>query len=145
MSRVTRIEDVRAAYEATPPHRVEVVDRIGDGELRVPLRHVVKHSPSGFSWGYGGSGPADLALSILVDALGIEAQCVACHGTGKVLDPEEIEPSEHPCWDCWGDGIAPAVTAAYQTFKEEAIAPRPMDVPWRITRAMVLEWWSAHT
>jgi hypothetical protein len=25
------------------------------------------HSPSGFSWGYGGSGPADLALCILLD------------------------------------------------------------------------------
>ncbi|MDI3317246.1 MAG: DUF6166 domain-containing protein [Bacillota bacterium] len=35
-----------------------------------PLRHVVLHSPTGFSWGYGGSGPADLALSILADFLG---------------------------------------------------------------------------
>src|SRR5258708_36011467 len=24
------------------------------------LRHVIYHSPSGFEWGYGGSGPADL-------------------------------------------------------------------------------------
>lgn len=32
-----------------------------------PLRHVVYHSPTGFEWGYSGSGPADLALSILVD------------------------------------------------------------------------------
>ena len=29
------------------------------------LRHVIYHSPSGFEWGYGGSSPADLALSIL--------------------------------------------------------------------------------
>ena len=35
-----------------------------------PLRHVVKHSPDGFQWGYGGSGPADLALSILYNCLG---------------------------------------------------------------------------
>ena len=27
---------------------------------------VVNHSPSGFSWGYGGSGPAELALAILL-------------------------------------------------------------------------------
>ena len=41
------------------------------------LKHVVFHSPTGFSWGYGGSGPADLplkagddiALSILADHL----------------------------------------------------------------------------
>ncbi|MFB0523952.1 MAG: DUF6166 domain-containing protein [Phycisphaerae bacterium] len=32
------------------------------------LRHaLVWHSPDGFNWGYGGSGPADLALNILYD------------------------------------------------------------------------------
>jgi hypothetical protein len=30
----------------------------------IPRRFVV-HSPTGFEWGYGGSGPADLALNIL--------------------------------------------------------------------------------
>ena len=29
------------------------------------LRHIERHSPDGFQWGYGGSGPSDLALSIL--------------------------------------------------------------------------------
>lgn len=29
------------------------------------VRSVVKHSPSGFNFGYGGSGPADAALNIL--------------------------------------------------------------------------------
>lgn len=38
-----------------------------------PLRHVVRHSPTGLEWGYGGSGPADLALSILHDLGGPEA------------------------------------------------------------------------
>lgn len=28
-------------------------------------QRIVKHSPDGFEWGYGGSGPADLALNIL--------------------------------------------------------------------------------
>ena len=37
-----------------------------------PLRHRVYHSPTGFNWGYGGSGPADLARSILWDFLGKE-------------------------------------------------------------------------
>ena len=31
------------------------------------LRHICRHSPDGFQWGYGGSGPSDLALSIMVD------------------------------------------------------------------------------
>ena len=30
----------------------------------------VWHSPGGFEWGYGGSGPADLALNILLSATG---------------------------------------------------------------------------
>lgn len=29
------------------------------------VRHIEKHSPDGMQWGYGGSGPADAALSIL--------------------------------------------------------------------------------
>jgi hypothetical protein len=39
-------------------------------EMTHPVRHFVRHSPTGFQWGYGGSGPADLARSILLDALG---------------------------------------------------------------------------
>lgn len=31
-----------------------------------PLHHEVYHSPTGFEWGYLGSGPADLARSILL-------------------------------------------------------------------------------
>ena len=33
-------------------------------------REWVWHSPDGFEWGYGGSGPADLALNILLTATG---------------------------------------------------------------------------
>jgi len=36
------------------------------------LKHYIYHSPTGFNWGYGGSGPADLARSILWDHLGKE-------------------------------------------------------------------------
>jgi hypothetical protein len=37
-----------------------------------PLKHHIRHSPDGFNWGYGGSGPADLALNILWDFIGAE-------------------------------------------------------------------------
>jgi len=37
-----------------------------------PLEHHIYHSPTGFNWGYGGSGPADLARSILWDFIGTE-------------------------------------------------------------------------
>lgn len=41
-----------------------------DGRLRIKkLRHVGSKSPTGFEWGYAGSGPADLANSILSDVL----------------------------------------------------------------------------
>ncbi len=29
-----------------------------------PLPHIVRHSPTGFEWGFAGSGPADLALAL---------------------------------------------------------------------------------
>ena len=32
--------------------------------------HIVYHSPTGMNWGYGGSGPADLALSLLTAVVG---------------------------------------------------------------------------
>ena len=40
----------------------------GGGSV-MPLRHVCRHSPTGFEFGYGGSGPADLALSMLSAAV----------------------------------------------------------------------------
>lgn len=40
---------------------VEVLDPNG----RPVLHRWVSHSPDGFEWGYGGSGPADLALNLL--------------------------------------------------------------------------------
>ena len=31
----------------------------------VKVKHIIKHSPTGMAWGYGGSGPSDTARSIL--------------------------------------------------------------------------------
>jgi hypothetical protein len=42
-----------------------------DGTTNVPHR-IVHHSPSGLAWGYGGSGPADLALNALAVYIGEE-------------------------------------------------------------------------
>lgn len=39
--------------------------------LGTRLEHSVRHSPDGFSWGYGGSGPTELARCLLIDALGV--------------------------------------------------------------------------
>jgi hypothetical protein len=37
---------------------------------RNPRQELRNHSPTGFEWGYGGSGPAQLALAILAEHLG---------------------------------------------------------------------------
>jgi hypothetical protein len=41
-----------------------------DGTARASVPHVALHSPTGVEWGYGGSGPADLARSILIAIAG---------------------------------------------------------------------------
>jgi hypothetical protein len=38
-----------------------------DGRELDPRFDLRNHSPDGFEWGYGGSGPAQLALAILAD------------------------------------------------------------------------------
>ena len=53
--------------------RIEVntVGATLEGSLRtlspVPSQKLWNHSPDGFSWGYSGSGPAQLALALLYD------------------------------------------------------------------------------
>lgn len=44
-----------------------------NGKHKRPLRprnDIRNHSPDGFEWGYGGSGPAQLALALVADACG---------------------------------------------------------------------------
>lgn len=48
------------------------------------LPHHVKHSPDGFSWGYGGSGPSELAKDMLWDFLGYEPE-PALYQTFKMI------------------------------------------------------------
>lgn len=84
------------------------------------------HSPDGFEWSYGGSGPAQLALAILLHAAenyyGLEAgndwaACVC----------EEIDPTDRPCIVCQGrdefrkEGTARALQR-YQDFKSSVVA-----------------------
>ena len=41
-----------------------------DGQPLAPRLDLREHSPTGFDWGYAGSGPAPLALAILADHAG---------------------------------------------------------------------------
>src|SRR5262249_20719564 len=59
--------------ERTPEGcEVDVIDTASPtGGYPLPPRHDLRnHSPDGFNWGYAGSGPAQLALALLADALG---------------------------------------------------------------------------
>lgn len=58
----------KRSYEVAGGQTIVVQD---NGE-EYPLDHIERHSPDGFNWGFGGSGPADTALSILTDCLGMD-------------------------------------------------------------------------
>ena len=47
-----------------------VVDDNGEIRALDPRHDLRNHSPDGFEWGYGGSGPAQLALALAADVLG---------------------------------------------------------------------------
>jgi hypothetical protein len=51
------------------------------GESReLPYRlDLCAHSPTGYEWGYGGSGPAQLALALLADATGDDQLALRLH------------------------------------------------------------------
>ena len=51
---------------------IAAVISLEDDKLKYALEHKVHHSPTGFEFGYEGSGPAELARSILWDYLGEE-------------------------------------------------------------------------
>src|SRR6201987_895948 len=82
---------------------VLVMDGNGERKPLTPRQEVRNHSPTGCEWGYGGSGPAQLALAILAEHLGnddaalklyqdFKWACIAqiC-GANWSLSSEEIE------------------------------------------------------
>lgn len=90
-----------------------------DGRRR-PLPHVRWHSPSGYAWSYAGSGPGNLALSILADHLG-----------------------ERPTHDELYHG-APRCWTLHQAFKWAFIAPAPPD-GFRLPAHEIAAWLEQHT
>lgn len=56
--------------------------RVSDGTVSRPLPwrlDLMNKSPTGLEWGYGGSGPGQLALAILADATGDDDLAVRLH------------------------------------------------------------------
>ena len=65
-----------------------------------------EHSPTGFEWGYGGSGPAQLALALLADHLGDDELAVALHQDFKWAVVSKLS---RPTWTLTSDQIEEAV------------------------------------
>lgn len=86
--------------------------RLADGRLSCNVPHVVvHHSPTGFECGYGGSGPAELALNVLHELLPPRRQC-----------------TDDPTGYSFG-GVVVGDDAArlYQDFKRAFIEPMPRE------------------
>jgi hypothetical protein len=79
----------------TPAGCVVVVVVDGDAVLLNPRWDVRNHSPDGYEWGYGGSGPAQLALALCCDCLGDEAKAE------RVYQRFKAEVVARIATDCW--------------------------------------------
>jgi hypothetical protein len=66
------------------------------------------HSPTGFEWGYPGSGPAQLALALLADCLGDEDQAMQWHQDYKSA---VIAGLPYAGWTLTEEGIRNTITA----------------------------------
>src|SRR5262249_47817253 len=79
---------------------------VENGESRSidPRFDLFNHSPTGFEWGYGGSGPAQLALAILADALGNDLDAMRLHQRYKFKVIDQL----HGDWQISRVGGRPA-------------------------------------
>jgi len=118
---------------------------VEQGGTRTPLRHVPAHSPTGLEWGYGGSGPADTALAILLDATG-EAALLPRSAFRSPLSKRARAALERTLSYALYHSFKWEVVARLpktSTDLEHAIRPAPADISieeWRITRDDVLQW-----
>jgi hypothetical protein len=69
-----------------------------------PSQKLINHSPDGFNWSYWGSGPAQLALALLLDVTHNPSLAIAKHQqykfevVGKLQDSWEIMSVEILAW-----------------------------------------------
>ncbi len=103
-------------YRGEPTGEVRVVYLSDRPRGSRPLRHIVLHSPAGMAWGYEGSGPADLARSILCDVLGERP-------TPKQLMYGQFKAQHH-----------------YQAFKRQFVASWEMGSSFEIDSEKVIDW-----
>jgi hypothetical protein len=72
---------------------------------RLDLRN---HSPTGVEWGYGGSGPAQLALALAADVLGDDEKAMSVY---QRLKFKFIGGLPHEGWEVTEDRLRAAIDA----------------------------------
>jgi hypothetical protein len=65
-----------------------------------------RHSPDGFQWGYGGSGPAQLALALCADALEDDERAQAVYQAFKFRSVATLATDD---WEMTADSIRETV------------------------------------
>ena len=65
-----------------------------DGQRLSPRLDLRNHSPTGFEWGYSGSGPAQLALAILADHCANDERALNYYQRFKWAVIVELPPRE---------------------------------------------------
>ena len=88
------------------------VDVTVNGRPLEPRFDLWYHSPTGFEWGYGGSGPAQLALAILADHCGNTERTLHLYQRFK---KSVIAKLPHRHWTLSGDEIDQVL----KTFREQ--------------------------
>lgn len=83
-----------------------------------PSQELFNHSPDGFNWGYTGSGPAQLALAILLDYTSEPTLSVRFHQRFKAAVIAPLDPAED--WEIDGQTIEDFL--AIFTGEQEATA-----------------------
>jgi uncharacterized protein DUF6166 len=98
---------------------VLVVDDGGKSHDLPTRTEVRNHSPDGFEWGYGGSGPAQLALAMLCDYFAIDIE-------GREVGRAIAVAVGRPLGEEWGDEkLKEPIQMAqriYQEFKWSTVA-----------------------
>lgn len=74
--------DTYAVEVQLPSGRIERLD---------PRYDLANHSPTGFSWGYGGSGPSQLAIALAADVLHDDGRALAVYQTFKQVFIAKID------------------------------------------------------
>jgi hypothetical protein len=75
-----------------------------------PRLDLFNHSPTGFEWGYGGSGPAQLALALLADVLRNDALAMHLHQVVKRKVVARLDRDQR--WEMTEDDVVRHAAAA---------------------------------